>query len=284
MAKLFYTAEEAAEKLGVTVDEVRKMAESGRIQEFRDRDKLMFKREQVDLLAKTDDDEEIKLSGSGAGGSSVGIIPLADDDGPGTAPGVASPAGSEESPKERSGISIFDTDDLEQADAAAQTQITASSGGGGAAGFGTSEGSGSGSGLLDLTREADDTSLGGDVLEEVYGGSKDEAPATDASGESAGGLFESTPATEGGMAMAGGAMMIAAEPYDGTWSGIAGGLAFAMTVILGFLLVVTVMALTGVQKSGLVTWFAENFYPGLGILAGVVALSAGVGWFLGRKG
>ena len=50
MEKMFYTLEEAAAKLGKTVEQVREMAKSGQLQEFRDRDKLMFKREQIDLL------------------------------------------------------------------------------------------------------------------------------------------------------------------------------------------------------------------------------------------
>ena len=55
MAKMFYTLEEAASKLGKSVDDVKTMAEKGQLQEFRDRDRLMFKVDQVDLLARTMD-------------------------------------------------------------------------------------------------------------------------------------------------------------------------------------------------------------------------------------
>ena len=42
MAKLFYTMEEAASKLGKSEDEVQKLIDSGQLQEFRDRDRIMF--------------------------------------------------------------------------------------------------------------------------------------------------------------------------------------------------------------------------------------------------
>ena len=70
MAKMFYTLAETAEKLGATEDAVKNMATQGKLQQFRDRDKLMFKRDQVDALsaAKADDDEVT--------GISSGAIPL----------------------------------------------------------------------------------------------------------------------------------------------------------------------------------------------------------------
>ena len=45
MAKMFYTLDEAAAKLGMSESDVQSLAESGQLQEFRDRDKLMFKDE-----------------------------------------------------------------------------------------------------------------------------------------------------------------------------------------------------------------------------------------------
>jgi len=59
-------------------------------------------------------------------------------------------------------VNVFDDDDLdEQVDPLAQTAITDLAGLGG-------EGIGSGSGILDLTRESDDTSLGKELLDEIY--------------------------------------------------------------------------------------------------------------------
>ena len=51
MAKMFYTLEEVCQKLDKTEDERKAMVASGQIQEFRYRDKLMFKVEQNALLA-----------------------------------------------------------------------------------------------------------------------------------------------------------------------------------------------------------------------------------------
>ncbi len=56
MAKMFYTLEEVCQKLDKTEEELKAMVASGQIQEFRDRDKLMFKVEPIDLLASSDDD------------------------------------------------------------------------------------------------------------------------------------------------------------------------------------------------------------------------------------
>src|SRR5690606_35963159 len=140
MAKLFYTLEEAAAKLQMSEEEVKNLVASGQLQEFRDRDKLMFKVDQVNLLASGgDDDSVIPLAESGE----LGAISLASDSGTGM---------SLESPKEQTGISIFDADQTEEADPSAETQVTES-----APTDLQLDTVGSGSGLLDLTREADDT-------------------------------------------------------------------------------------------------------------------------------
>ena len=62
MAKMFYTIDEVCEKLEKSEDEVREMASSGQIQEFRDRDKLMFKVDQIDLLAGDEDAGDVLTS------------------------------------------------------------------------------------------------------------------------------------------------------------------------------------------------------------------------------
>ena len=63
MAKMFYTLDEVCSKLGKTQSEVEAMMGSGQIQEFRDGDKLVFKVEQINLLAEpdADDGEELEL-------------------------------------------------------------------------------------------------------------------------------------------------------------------------------------------------------------------------------
>ena len=72
MAKLFYTLEEACERLSKSEQEIRDMAQSGQIEEMRDGEQLMFKRQQVDLLAgdgeQSDTDLDLDIS---TGGSSL---------------------------------------------------------------------------------------------------------------------------------------------------------------------------------------------------------------------
>jgi len=77
MAKLFYTAEEAAAKLGKSVQELMDMAKSGQLQEFKDRDRSLFKVEAVDQLADSgfDMDLDLKLSdGSTAADIDLGLL------------------------------------------------------------------------------------------------------------------------------------------------------------------------------------------------------------------
>ena len=151
MAKLFYTLEEAADKLGRSTAEIQKLIDSGQLQEFRDRDQIMLKVDQVNLLTSAAEDSSLVLADD-----AEDVIALASDSGS---------AFAIDSPQEQSGVSIFDADELEEVDPSAQTQISDT----GATDFALDPSS-SGSGLLDLTREVDDTSLGADLLEDVYAG------------------------------------------------------------------------------------------------------------------
>ena len=272
MAKMFYTIEEAAEKLGKSTDDVQKMAESGQLQEFRDRDRLMFKKEQVDLLAGGEEDvlklgdelEPLSLSSSGSA-SGLGL----GDSGAGG---------------EGTGISIFDPDETETADPSAQTQVSE---GGLEPGFELDSAS-SGSGLLDLTREADDTSLGADLLEDVYG--QETMGATSPAGESgimdepAAALFEGSEGEADAPAAAGGAVAapVLAEAYDGTWSGIGGGLALGMTVCLAAAIAIVLFAMTG-SLDPVKDIISGQFFAVVGGMAGVVVIFAIIGMVLGKK-
>lgn len=350
MAKMFYTLEEAAQKLGKSEDDVRKMATSGQIQEFRDRDKLMFKVDQIDLLAGGDDedvDAGLDLGGSALGGSAggdlSGMIPLADDSGLGlgtsdsrvdkgadTGPvtgmesglgsGIGIDAGAsgdmgsgsglglgddsglgvggsgsgvggsgsggsgigvdEGDSKEKTGVSIFDADELEQADPSAVTQITDE----GVDDL-TLDSVGSGSGLMDLTRESDDTSLGAEFLDEIYPGDDSGAGAEAQAG--GGSLFEGGGEAEAGVAAApaaaGGAVMMA-EPYDGTWSGIAGGVSVGVIAAMAVGMFVVITSMMGLPEGGLTAMVTENFIPVVGGLAGLTLIAAIVGFVLGRRG
>jgi hypothetical protein len=268
MAKLFYTLEEAAKKLRRSEAEVKQLVSSGQLQEFRDRDRLMFKVDQVDLLASGGDDEGtgIPLADSG----NLGSVSLASDSGSGM---------NLESPKEQTGISIFDADQTEEADPSAVTQVTETS-----ASELALETVGSGSGLLDLTREADDTSLGKDLLEGVGEGST--ASETQAEGEptDAGALFESTGAeTEPAGASAGLGLLALAEPYDGAGSGLAGGLALGMVAVLAFTLTLTIFGLGGMTEAPVVKMIGDGVMTWAGAAAGLILVFGVVGWAVGRK-
>src|SRR5690606_22858125 len=89
--------------------------------------------------------------------------------------------------REGTGISVFDTDHGIGGEASGETQV-----GDTIDDELSLESVGSGSGLLDLTRESDDTSLGAELLEEVYSSDQEniEIPAN------ASGLFEAAADTE----------------------------------------------------------------------------------------
>lgn len=97
MAKLFYTLEEAAQRLRKSPDEIMAMARSGQLQELKDKDQVLFRRSAIDQLAAEDDSGEINLdnfdaSSSGSdirlGGSSMGGDDLRLDDAPKPASGA----------------------------------------------------------------------------------------------------------------------------------------------------------------------------------------------------
>lgn len=308
MAKMFYTLDEAAQRLHKSSDDVRKMAASGQLQEFRDGEKLMFKVEQVDLLAP-DDDLGADLSGipldssdSGLGldlaDSGMGSLSLGDSAGgsslaldlgedPTPSPSIGAGAGrASDSAAGRSGISVFDVDDLEQADPSAVTQVNDQGGFGALLDDSASmETVGSGSGLMDLTREKDDTSLGANLLDDIYAGEENASAET----IGASGLFEATGASSdeplavgaGGIGAPVGAAMIAAEPYDGAGSGLVGGLTLGATLALAMALTVAVLGMVGAAQ--MVDQIAGSMMIVVGALAGVTIIAALAGFFLGKR-
>ncbi|MEQ9617425.1 MAG: helix-turn-helix domain-containing protein [Phycisphaerales bacterium] len=294
MAKMFYDLSEAASKLGKSEDEVREMSARGEIQEFRDGEKLIFKVDQIDLLAGDDDHDAADMSsmipladtgmGTAMGGSDAGESVGLDLGESFTEAGTGADAGS------RTGISVFDVDDTDEADPAAQTQVSDIGSGGLSI-----ESLGSGSGLMDLTRESDDTSLGAEgLLDDIYGddasggggfnetaemGSADESGLFEGGHDDAGvGLDDASPA----------GVMVAAEPYDGTWSGITGGLMLGAIAALLIGMTVMIMTIVSGGAGGFVaqiTGFMDgNVLIQMGILAGAAAVFAVIGMVLGKKG
>ena len=323
MAKLFYTLEETCSKLGKSQDEVREMAQSGQLDEMRDGENMMFKRQQVDLLADDPEAEsgEIELDlTSGASGFDLNVEDTPQED---TSP----PDASDEGSASGSGFDLSGSGmGLAQSGSAAGLDLGGSASGigfdlgdsgsaagfdlgetGDATGFGSAFGGdddsaetrvsdavdeelslesvGSGSGLLDLTRESDDTSLGAELLDEVWeGGDSGEF------GASASGLFETT--SEGGGATPTTSPQAAAAPmglavpmmavaYDGKWSGAGTGFMLGAFLALTAVLLMIVGSLAGVGPR-LATMMTDNIAMYAGGLAGIAIIFGLVGMFIGK--
>ncbi|MBS0195411.1 MAG: helix-turn-helix domain-containing protein [Planctomycetes bacterium] len=273
MEKIFYSLEEAAAKLGKSPDEVRDMAKNGQLQEFRDRDKLMFKKEQVDLMSGHGDElDVIPLAESGE----LEPISLA------SASGTGMPLKDE---KESTGISIFETEETDDSDPSAVTRVTNSPTALVDPGDESGKSASGSGGLLDLTREGDDTSLGSDLLQDVYGSETvAQQTAIDAPAAGGGDLFESPTGEAAAEVGAGaGGLMMMAEAYDGAGSGLVGGLAIGIITAMGLAAFAIIMGMTSTAGGGLLSWFGENFMAVVGIAAGVTLLGGVIGWFLGRR-
>jgi len=294
MAKMFYTIEEAAQRLGVDETGVKEMATSGKLQQFRDGNKLMFKREEVESIAPDPQEEPVELAGSD------GPIPLADSEDTDQID-LMDDANDDSTGDARSGtgISVFDSEEVKMADPMAQTQVSSETG--------TQEHDlalesvSSGSGLLDLTRESDDTSLGAELLEEIYPGKEGESSdggldqltaagtgafdsgAGLASGSATGINAEGFDANAPGAA-AGAAMSAAVEPSDPAGNGLSIGLLLATTGTLIVAGIVCISALFGVSSGITRTMTADSqaLWMYVGIIAGVCLVFGLVGTFVGK--
>ena len=216
MAKMFYSAKEASERLGRSEEDLKALVRDGKLREFRDAGSVNYKVSDVDGLASKAPAKSAKpapapasFGGSQSGeivlepveDSSVELAPSASDvvslegvDAEDTAIGARIAKKAKEGSAVASvGVNVFDDDDLdEHVDPLAQTAVTDVAG---------LEGIGSGSGILDLTRESDDTSLGAELLEEIYTGEEGEAVGGEGAAPEMGdatraGLDEALPAAE----------------------------------------------------------------------------------------
>ncbi|MFP4104966.1 MAG: hypothetical protein ACLFVU_02655 [Phycisphaerae bacterium] len=157
MAKMYYTEDEAAEKL--SKERLDELVQNGELQAYQDGPRRMYKAADVDAIAgdsEQDDIGEIELTPADTGTGDAISLSEADES-------TGSTNTKEDTVITAEGISIFDDEDLEiEADPMAKTQIAPS-----IEDQISLEGVGSGSGLLDLTRESDDTSLGAEVLDHI---------------------------------------------------------------------------------------------------------------------
>jgi hypothetical protein len=180
------------------------------------------------------------------------------------------------------GVSVFDEDELTgmDADPMAKTQIAPSLND-----ELSIEGT-SGSGLLDMTRESDDTSLGAELLDEIYSGDETQPNrkgipgGTGAGGTGAGAVKEETfedvaePAVPVQRVM----VLEVIDPLAGMFNGLLVG----ALILLGFAGVVAA-TLTGGAVPGFVDWLSANMLIWLIVAVVVVGASMGLGFFLGKK-
>ncbi len=308
--KPFYSLEEACARLGKNQDELKGLVRDGTLREFRDAGKVFFRAEDVDRLTSksaptaADDTGEILLEPAGdleeldsggsadlpslvesSGGTSIiGLEPLPGEDEKGgtkggTKGGSGGPRKKGDTVISGSGIRVFDEEELEiEADPMGKTHITS----GNVEDQISLEGAGSGSGLLDLAREADDTALGADLLDEIYPGEEEAAPAAVQRAAPAQPAAEEEDVEE--VADAGEAIapvvIATGDPHEGMLS----GLLVAGIILMG--LAATVMS--GVMQ-GFLPGFANflvqstmNFWIYVGGSVALAGLALLAGWFLNR--
>jgi len=261
MSKMFLTMEEAAEEIGKSVDDVKKMIEEGKLQEFKQNDEIMIKSDQLALLA---DEGEVNLDDSMSDAMSLedsfsDIIELDDASSSGSAIGLADS-------NEATGISAFDTALAQDPPAAAAM---------GDDEFSLDDNLESGSQMLDLTRESDDSMVGAELMTQSF---EDEEMLDLPS--SASGIFNRMDDDGGAQSVAAAlgnspmSVPVVVEEYDGASSGMAlGGM---ITAALAFI-VVAIMATGG---TGIASWF--NSTMGLGIPLIVLVVLLAVGFVVGR--
>lgn len=304
MAKMFYTAGEAAAKLGKSEDQIKDLVRAGSLREFRDAGSVSYKVDDVDAMAVPAggadspgasasgeivldpiDDSGIDLSASGSD-----MLTLEEADADDTTLGAGDKK-SDSTVVPSVGVNVFDDDDLdEDVDPLAQTAVTD------VAGLGL-EGSGSGSGILDLTRESDDTSLGAELLDEIYSSDEDadgESSAVAMGDDTRAGLDEAVdvgaetdvvgeslgaePAVESASAV-----VVTRVEYgpDAVSTGLTAAMAVAV-LVLWFGALGTAALVRGISPSLLQTIYAKMPFF-VGGSAGAVLIAGGLTYFIVKK-
>lgn len=270
------------------------MVRDGTLREFRDAGKVFFKAEDVDKLTgksgKAGDTGEIVLEASDShlGGGLEDSLPSLADSGGGTSLIGLEPIEDEPEKKKddtvitTSGIGVFEEDEVEVDDPMAKTHITT----GAQAGDQVSlEGTGSGSGLLDLTREADDTSLGAELLDEIYPGEDEAAPAAPPRKAAPPPKAKEPPKreepAEDELPAVVEAPVMAPVPVGDPMEGLLSGLLVGALIMLGMGASVVAGALQGFLPD-YAQYLSNNFLIFLGSAVGVVGISLVLGFFVGK--
>jgi len=198
MAGMFYSLKEVAEKLSKTEEEVKEIVKSGRLREFRDGPNLLFKVDEVETLMSDSSIMAAKESVAEPEQPEEEEITLAPET-------TESPVGAGEPADADTAVASEGIDVLGELDAdeykltddtMAETQAASGDTSLVEEIMGESKGEasleeieedvnldsfGSGSGLLDLSLQADDTSLGG-ILDEIYTSEGEEGQQAEESG------------------------------------------------------------------------------------------------------
>jgi hypothetical protein len=293
----YYTQDEAVKKLALTKEQLVDLVREDRIQEFRIDGQAKYKVSQIDSLA-----DEINPSVSGIGDesdigsdSAIELLPADASDGgtdvvsleeshieqvPSAKPGKGKKEDTVITP---AGVSVFDEDELAglDADPMAKTQIAPSL----SDELSIEGGSGGGSGLLDMTRESDDTSLGAELLDEIYSGEETQKPKGQPKAEkvtAAAAPEEAEPfeeVEEEPVVAAPRAIFLQnADPMGGLFS----GLLIVVAALMAFSGVVGAGISAGVLP-GMIAWLAGNFLIWIIVSVVLVGAGLGVGYLLGKK-
>ncbi|MBT3279480.1 MAG: helix-turn-helix domain-containing protein [Phycisphaerales bacterium] len=293
MGKMYYTEQEACEKLGLDPAGLTEKVNAGQLQQYQDGAKHVYKAGDVDTLAESgtmslvDDDDTLALAETvimdPADADAISLAEVDDLD-------IGSGAiRKEDTVITTQGISIFDDEDLEieEADPLAKTQIAPSLDDQIAL-----DGVGSGSGLLDLTRESDDTSLGAEVLGNIdleAAGSGLMGSGLMGSGLAGSGMgsgLDDSSAAFDAAAMAAVRPIsteppIFVEPEDGA-TGLFGGLMFVTMLLMVLIVAVSLAAQQGVFSE--ITKFAHTKITlVLSIAFGGMLVASVVGLLIGRS-
>jgi excisionase family DNA binding protein len=281
MAK-YYSMDEVQQKLSLKEERIRQLVETGQLRQYRDGGKIVFRADEVDALASKQDTGEISLEPvdeegpeepAAASGTGADVISLEEVDQMEKKGGTR--AGAKDDTVITSvGISVFDEDEVPAAaDPMAKTRISAQAE---EQEVPMESVGSSGSGLLDLTRESDDTSLGAELLDEIYPEEEEtvsEEPVVAAEAER--GAPAAYVAAEPAVAVL---PAVAADPFGPAFT----GLLVISVVMLGLVGVVSAAVAQDVWPSFLDVLYRNSlfFLAGAVVLAGIALL---IGWLVGKR-
>jgi hypothetical protein len=307
MAGMFYSLQEVAAKLNKTEQEVQEIIKQGRLREFRDGSNLLFKISEVEALMSDT---------SMAASRKAPIKPVEEDEisltpEPG---GEGDSAGGDTTATAGEGIDVLseaDSDYKLANDTLSETKLVPDEGGledtlgstkatSGEASLEEIEEDvnldtfGSGSGLLDLSLQADDTSLGG-ILDEIYtpegeegkeGKDAAEASAVEVAAEAEQLMPEeelAEPEAVPETATTAQSYQVYAEPVPDAVSNALGIMLFLPLLAVIYTAVVAMAGFKNIMPKALITIQGSIWYI---VIGAVVAscLIMGVGFMLGGKG